>query len=63
MWVGHTEGSVGVVSEGCVFAVVMTHLVGLPLLGLPLHAPPLGTRQLLQSSEAAAVVTAECLDY
>ena len=44
--------AVGMVNEGCVFTVVVTHLMGLPLLGLPLRAPPLGAWWLLQGGAA-----------
>ena len=44
------------VSEGCVLRVVATHLVGLPLLGLPLHAPLSAV-----ATEVAMSVTAEHL--
>src|SRR6266446_2945723 len=53
------EASVGLVSEGCGFTVVVTHLVGLLLLGLPLHTPLLGAWWLLQ---AAMHSGGECLD-
>ena len=41
------RASVGVVSEGSVFAAAVTHL-GLPLFDLPLYTLPLGACQLLQ---------------